>query len=653
MKKIALYIYGSMVMVISAQSQEKIVEDWQGKPRSHSVPAEYALESAIVIEENVRLKYVDEDDKQLWMHMTKHRIIKIMDEKGIEDFNKMSIPVYSDEVMEVIKARTILANGTVIDVQKDQMKESISDDGGKNIVFAMDGLEKNAEVELSFRYKKPAATFGKEFFQFSIPVVHATFDLSSPSRMEFEEKGYNGFPTTSDSLIDGTRYLHVEQNKIPALRSEDYSFLDINRMRAEYKISYMPEENNMVRKFTWQELAERLYSAAYVLSDKENNAIEMYLNNIGVANTDHEEDKIIMIERAIKNDITLYKKMDGDNACKLDNVITTKSATEAGLIHLFAACFSKAGVKNELGLTTNRGLNLFDPEFENWNALENYVFYFPSLKKFLSPASIYIRYPFTSTEVLNNKGVFCKLTTIGDVTNAIANIRTISPESAVNSQNDILADILLSNNMEATADITYSCTGYCAMGNRELIMFLPKDKLKELVQSIVSVADKPEDILKYAITGDSFENYTINKPLLIKAEVAMPQFVEKAGTKYLLRIGDVIGKQTELYQTEERKQPVDFEYPHYLNRTITVNIPEGYKIINPDATKIQADYKDEAGKATIGFYSDYKIEGNKLIVNISEFYSQIHFPLSNYEAFRKVVNASADFNKVKLLIGKM
>lgn len=128
--------------------------------------------------------------------------------------------------------------------------------------------------------------------------------------------------------------------------------------------------------------------------------------------------------------------------------------------------------------------------------------------------------------------------------------------------------------------------------------------------------------------------------------------MEKAGPKYIFRLGDLIGRQSELYQKSERKLPVDMPYSHSLNRTLTVSIPDGYTVVNPEVIKMKTEIKEESGTVTTGFASDYKLEGNQLIVNITEFYSQLHFPVSDYEPFRKVINASADFNKVSIILTK-
>ena len=54
----------------------------------------------------------------------------------------------------------------------------------------------------------------------------------------------------------------------------------------------------------------------------------------------------------------------------------------------------------------------------------------------------------------------------------------------------------------------------------------------------------------------------------------------------------------------------------------------------------------------MGFVSDYEVKGNVLSVHIMEEYRKTFYPLSQFESFRKIINASSDFNKVVLVIEK-
>ena len=49
------------------------------------------------------------------------------------------------------------------------------------------------------------------------------------------------------------------------------------------------------------------------------------------------------------------------------------------------------------------------------------------------------------------------------------------------------------------------------------------------------------------------------------------------------------------------------------------------------------------------FTSSYETGGNLLTVKIEEVYKEIACPVENFEDYRKVINASADFNKVTLM----
>lgn len=103
-----------------------------------------------------------------------------------------------------------------------------------------------------------------------------------------------------------------------------------------------------------------------------------------------------------------------------------------------------------------------------------------------------------------------------------------------------------------------------------------------------------------------------------------------------------------MYNKEERKLPVENMFTREYNRKIVVNIPEGKTIKNPEI--LNMNVKSTAEGDDTQFVSSYEIKGNQLIVTIHEVYSQIHYPVSDYPMYEKVINAAADFNKLVLII---
>jgi hypothetical protein len=106
-----------------------------------------------------------------------------------------------------------------------------------------------------------------------------------------------------------------------------------------------------------------------------------------------------------------------------------------------------------------------------------------------------------------------------------------------------------------------------------------------------------------------------------------------------------------MYDTKQRHNKITLQYPHALVREIELVIPEGYKINNLDDLNINETYKD-GDVLTMGFVSRYELSGNTLKVKIQEDYRNMAYPIDQYDAFKKVINAAADFNKIVLILDR-
>ncbi len=128
-------------------------------------------------------------------------------------------------------------------------------------------------------------------------------------------------------------------------------------------------------------------------------------------------------------------------------------------------------------------------------------------------------------------------------------------------------------------------------------------------------------------------------------------FLEKAGNRILLKVGDLIGPQSELYSEEKRQTSIENANNRGYERIIRIYIPKGYQVGNLEAIAKREEYKD--GKnIPFSFVSSYTQQGDVLTVKIDEYYKELYAPLDRYEDFRKVINAAADFNKVTLVLTK-
>ena len=84
-------------------------------------------------------------------------------------------------------------------------------------------------------------------------------------------------------------------------------------------------------------------------------------------------------------------------------------------------------------------------------------------------------------------------------------------------------------------------------------------------------------------------------------------------------------------------------------REITLEIPEGYTLSNPEVIKMKKELQIN-GNVEAFFYSDYDISGNKLVITCTEGYKKAGFAPSLIKEYTDVVNAAADFNKITLIL---
>jgi len=620
---------------------------WEDVPKVQAVSDTFKKESAVFLLEKRIVKYVPAKNDDIDVYRTVHRIIKLMDDKGVEYFNKMTVsPAYGASI-EAIKGRTIKTNGKIIDLKNDQIKTKANENGDEQYHLAFEGIEKGDVVEMYYTEKRSFNNFGAEIMQFGLPVEHASFTLEVPAFWSFDAKGFNGFPDAKDTVIGKTRIYTADQYKLDAIEEETYSDLTPNLQREEYKFSYTGDSKS--RLYTWNDMAKRMYENNFSFTEKEIKAVTKFLAPLKLDDKAKEEDKIVAIEDHIKTNIVYDEKLGGEDYRNMNFILEKKTASESGMIKLFIAAYQIAGVKFELGISSNKFEFPIDEKFENWLRPDIYVFGFPNTKQYLDPVAATLRYPMVPAAIRENNAIFVKVLTVGNLTSAIASVRKIPQLDYKQSANNLYADITFDNAMVPVVKLVEAFKGYQAVGIREAVSLVTKDKEKDLVQGISGgVAEKVEDIKSYSFKNGGSDHYTDNLPVEIHSEIKAEQLMETAGDKWLFKVGDVIGPQAEMYNDKKRKLPISFPYPHSLIREIVIHIPDGYKVSNPETVKIDATM----GEDKMAFHSDYKIEGNTMTININEFYAIDSLPASEIEPFKKVINASADFNKVVLILVK-
>jgi len=636
----------------NAQISQIEKEKWVEKPPIHKIDSKYDKEAAIIISDKRLIEFADQSKDMINEYCTIHKIIHINDDKGIESFNKIYLGVNENSDIVEIKARNILPNGKVIELDKNNIKDIKDKNDNVYKIFAMDGLEKGCDVEYYYTYKKPTSFFGREVLQQNFPILETSFQIVAPKRLKFDIKPYNFILPVTDSVMNGKRITQCRFKNIREAEEEKYANYYANLLRLEYKLSYNESTTNGERLFTWNVLAKRLYGIYTDNSEKEVKAIADLVKKNGWNAIGDETAKIIAVENYIKKNFSYNEDLKSENENVVEKILENKNSGTIGIMRLYSGILKNLNVKYQFVLTGSRDKFLIDKEFENWNNCDYPILYFPADNKFMAPTRPDLRYPWIYSLWAATNGLYCKATTLGNFTTAIAEVKEIPMEDYSKSFQNIEAKLSFSNNLDSLLiDEKQLFSGYASTGYRNAFNFSNEDQKRDIIKEITQRYSNSENLLFSEVLNQSFESQTNNLPIILHTKAKTGALIERAGNKLLLKIGMAIGPQVEMYQEKPRQEPVDMDFGHVEERKLEVVIPEGYKVSNLNDLKINQTYKDN-GELTMGFVSDYEVKGNLLVVHIMEEYRKTNYPLTQFADFRKIINASSDFNKVVLVLEK-
>ncbi|MCG3164312.1 MAG: hypothetical protein POELPBGB_00066 [Bacteroidia bacterium] len=633
------------VTTIKAQDIEFKKINWEEKPPlpASSEKNEYAGE---VIFSHITIEYKYNDKGELNRYYGVHKKLKINEENFVESVNRIFIP-YNNKDIVVFKARAISKTGEVKETGLNKMKE-IDEEGVKYKIVAVEGLEKGGEMEYIYCYQTNLKYYLSENLQYNIPAHLQTIEIISPENLIFKGKVINSESIFSDTLLEKKNRIKFELHNILPLDAEKYSPEEAGEVRLDYKLEYNTVQGNK-KLFSWGETGKKIFEAFHFGQEASLKDIKKYISKTGLKGNSIET--IFKLESDLKTDIAI--NAEAKPVENVGEVLKNKFGNKDDLIRIYLFILEELEVKYELVVTCNRFEKKFDPTFETWDFLEEYLIYFPELKKYIDPSNRFSRLDFAPFSNTGNHALFIKPVTLGNLKSGAANVKTIEVPSIETQVNYSEYELNLATYDSLKINYFQSMSGYYADSYRPFYHFTDENKKKELAESIVKGILTNDIKIQNLIV----KNFDINnpnefeKPFEVRADVSTSSMLENAGNALLLKIGEVIGPQTQMYNEKERISPVELAFPHEYQRKIIFKIPEGYKLKGEEDLKINIDY-NEGGKNLFGFISDYILEENTLTINVREYYAQIFYPKGDYENFQKVVNAAADFNKITLLLEK-
>ncbi len=651
MKHILIYLFLFCSTWLAAQSPEFSGYNWTTFPPAREIDTVKAVSgSVITLERHITDVYANKEDIFEEISIF-HRKIRVMTDEAVNDYNKIYVPV--SNVIEIldIRARYISPDGKITELPKESIHQVENlDNKGDFKAFAIEGAETGGEIEYYYKLRKKYVPYGTKFMQGEQPRTNVQVIFVYPSKIEYLVKSYNGFPEFSSrtDTLTGKTYLEADAAVIPSLLDEKYATYKANLMRFEFTLAYN-NYNSLLRAYSFSKISANLYGNVYEISKSEKAAVKTVIKKLKLAGLDTRQ-KARKIEDWVKTEIAVSEELT--SMPDIVQMIKLKQTTKSGALRIMVALLNEAGLNFEMVATCDKNERTFDPDFNGFNFIDDYLIYFPELHEFIQPENRVYRLGINPSAYQGAFGLFLHPVSHGEKLKTLAyEIKQLPVDPYEKNADTMVVNLTLNlTRLNIDASIYRVFYGEWAASIQSFWGFMNEERHHDIISEIFNMGNQNTTINSYKITHENQSDIAIN-PLRWNVDLTANSLVELAGKDLIVKIGETIGEQSELYQETKRKLPIVVNEVHSYFRKLIFEIPAGYTVSDLSDLNMNVEMQNN-GKLSCCFTSWYEVSGNKLIVYSREYYTENGYPAERFEAFRKVINAAADFNKKTIILTK-
>ncbi len=627
---------------------------WQENPVTNINLEKFKDKDIVAFKDKVVNEFSFVNNDALVEYSLTHKMYWLNSNDKIEEYNKVYLPYSSGSEIVKNKARVITRDGKVQELDDSKILTAKDDETQRTYkYYALEGVEKGSFIEYYYVVKKyPDYTGNRITFQSDFDKQHIEFDLLAPTNLIFDSKSYNGLPEmVLDTLNKEKNHwkLHVEE--LEALEEEEQAPYSAMSKYLIYKLknNSANPSNDIV---SYGIVSQNIYNSLYPeIENKVKSKINKFITSIEDSKNEDLTLKIRAIENYIKTNVFIAE-VKREDLEELSSIIDNKVASESGAVKLYSAIFNTLGIKHQIVLTSDRRELKFDKSFEAYNFLQEYLIYFPKIKLYLAPTKLESRLGFPPGYLTDTYGLFIKQVTLGGFTSGVGSVKYIKPVNYDKTNYNLVMNVNFDSEDLTITNLKMNRTmdGYYAVFVQPFMDIAKQEDKDEMADGIIKSINENVEIVEKKMYNDSSKDFG-NKPLQIIADIKSEEFVEKAGNKYLFKVGELLGPQQEMYQEKARILPVENEFERSYDRKIIVKIPEGYQFKNLENINMDESYKEDDEELFM-FKSSYEIKDNQLVIAIKEYYNKNIIDVPIYEEYRTVINSAANFNKVTLVLEK-
>jgi len=646
-----LYFISTLTLIIGQNTNSYRYDySWNDSISQYAIPEKYSEEDQVIVFENSFSELVDVNGN-LMLESWFHTKIYLNSDKAIEDNNKLYIPIAQDGKLFEHKVRLIYPSGIVKEIGTEDILEGVhAESQTKYAYYALEELEKGVEIEYMYQRRGTAYFFGYvNYLERDCPLLSFNWEMVIPNYLVFSFRSYNGLKNVDLEDIDENRYR--AKILVENVAKFEYEPLAYGKSNKQYFIYKIDEHRGSGRKNinSFGPVSESFHKRTIVPNDKRiNRLLKKEFKSIDVNLESDPRERALKIENYIKENFAFIERRDKDLE-DLGTILKNRSFDDLGAISLYFNLLKMAELEPQVVSTSSRGKVRFDPTFENHLFLDKVFLKLESLDLFIDPSDAMSRLSFIDPLYLGHEGLVINELKIQGIETPIAKIEKFKPTRAMDNLIKSKITMGIGDDFEEVEImVDRKLFGLSAKPFQGLYDFVQEDKMDEYKKYILQYYGEHSQLsdTKFFNLGGEF---IAREPVHFIVEMSGEPFLEYAGDKVILKVGSLIGPQSQLYQEDSisRKYSIGTIQPKRYEYEINIDIPKGYEIKGLEDLMIDKGIQDEDYE--VYFKSRYKREGSKISILIEENYNLSEYPASFFPIYQKVINAAADFNKVKLI----
>jgi hypothetical protein len=577
-------------LLVTAVSTPAAFDDWKAID-----PGELALKAPTVEKDadaealfwEVRIDDNPEGDL-IFNHYIR---IKVFTERGRESQSKIDIPfgnLSSEIKIRDVAARTIKADGTIVELKKDDVFErtivKVSGLKVKVKSFAMPAVEVGCIIEYRWREVRVNRDANNVRLQFQrdIPVQRVDY-LIKP--MAYENASFSSVTLhgrSSAFVKDKGGFFRTTMTDMPALH-EEARMPPEDQIKTWALVFYSPGTKLDAQKY-WLDLGKRFYDSTKSLMKASDDVKQMSATLLAEAKTPDEKlQKLFEFCRTkITNTSNDASGITPDDRKKLKENKSPSETLKRGMGSsididlLFAALATAAGFDARIVLAPDRGDIFFDNEIQQ---IPNDYFLEPSNIgvnvdgnwKFFNPGFNYVPFGMLRWQEEGEQAL------ITDPKQPIwVNTPLSEPAKSLVKRR---AKFKLTEDGTLEGDVQIEYTGHFAIERKEDIdeesETQREESLKDEIKNQMSTAE---------ITNIKIENVTDHvKPLVYSYHVRFPNYAQRTGKRLFLQPAFFQYGKGPMFATENRRYPIYFHYPWSEDDSVEFDLPAGFALDNAEA----------------------------------------------------------------------